>query len=128
MPLVRRIAALAFLAVWLPALLHCRLEAAGILFESDCCNSGARASEPAADHGCADDLCEVAEGVFTRPESGSAEAPGPSIESLWLDLAPGVAISGWERMGDVAAAATAPPDLSRPWALRVRGTTTPQAP
>lgn len=128
MPLVRRIAALAFLAFWLPALLHCRLEAAGILFESDCCNSASRSATPAADHGCADDLCDVAEGLFTRPDSEGVDGPQLGIDPLGLEEAAVRAILDWELPAEVTVATTAPPGLSRPWALRVRGTTTPQAP
>lgn len=128
MPLVRRIAALAFLAVWLPALLHCRLEAAGILFESDCCNSATRSTEPAADHGCADDLCEVAEGVFTRPDDLSAGTALVSVEFLGVPLVEATLLRVCDFPGELTIATTAPPGLSRPWALRVPGTTAPQAP
>ncbi len=109
-------------------MLHCRLEAAGILFESDCCSSATRSTAPAADHGCADDLCEVAEGVFTRPDDLSSGAPHVSVEDLCVPRAEECLAPEGDFAGELTTATTAPPGLSRPWALRVPGATAPQAP
>lgn len=129
MPLVRRIAAIGFLAVWLPALLHCRLESAGVLFESKCCGAPERPAVPVADHGCAGDLCNVAEGAFTRPDDATDFGPAGCDGRLCrLGAAESVALPPVTAAGPLTAETTAPPDLCRPWALRVRGTATPQAP
>jgi len=130
-PLLRRIAAFLLVAFWLPALLHCRLEAAGLLFESDCCDSTPRSSPPAAaDHGCADDSCEVAEGHFTPPSPLIVKAP--SLGACANLLFPPAALPLPELIPPpatgVVEVTTSPPEFARPWTLVAPGPVSPRAP
>lgn len=130
MSVARRSFVLLLLACWLPAMLHCRLEAAGMLFEAECCGTAQPHSIPVADHGCAADSCEVAEGHFSVPASQAGKAP------LKKPCAPPlVALSGF-RLAElivppaagVAEITTAPPELIRPWILVAPGLVSPRAP
>lgn len=130
MPNARRLTVYLLVTLWLPALLHCRLEAAGMLFESECCGAAPRAALPAADHGCADDSCEVIEGEFTAPTSFTLKAPDAAAEADLIStalVAPGLASSAPTGAGG-GAAYNAPPDLTRAWPLIVPGASCPRAP
>lgn len=121
----RRIASFLLLLVWLPALLHCRLEAAGLLFGEECCQK-----VPAKPDRCADDSCEVAEGEFTKPAPLIVAAPLPALGSaLWY--------ADWVRVSLQGAAppapaisdqATAPPEIPRTWLFIARAAAEPGAP
>jgi len=127
--LARRIAACLLLALWLPALLHCRLEAAGLALGSECCNE-THAPTAATKDSCADDACGVAEGEFTSPSSSTLVAPAPVLCTCWLAadilvpplaLAPPPAPSLDERLA-------APPEISRRWMFVTRAAPAPRAP
>jgi len=126
----RRISALLLLALWLPAMLHCRLEAAGLFQLSDCCSTSACTPQPAAGQGCADDSCDVAEGDFTAPASFVLKAPSCDPFSVLLLppalLLPAALISA--PVTGVIEATTAPPELTLPWVLVTRGPLSPRAP
>ncbi len=126
----RRIAALLLLALWLPAMLHCRLEAAGLFHASDCCSTTPCAPQPAAAQGCADDSCDVAEGEFTAPASFVLKAPSYApFASLLLPpalLLPAALIPA--PVTGVVEATTAPPELTLPWVLVTRSPLSPRAP
>jgi hypothetical protein len=125
---VRRIAVFVFVALWLPAMLHCRLEAAGLLFESDCCGAEARPTAPAADHGCADDSCELVEGLFAKPSAVVLKVPAPGAVSISpVAVVPPAALAPLPR-GAVALATAAPPELNRPVVLLAPGPRSPRAP
>lgn len=127
---VRRIVALLLVSVWLPALLHCRLEAAGLLFESDCCRATPCKSTAVANQGCVDDSCEVIEGGFTATVPFSLKVPaGESCACLLFApaMAPLAELSP-PVVSEISLAAAAPPELARPWALIVRGPLAPRAP
>jgi len=127
----RRIVALLLAALWLPAMLHCRLEAAGLLFESNCCDSTPCSPQPVAtDHGCTDDSCEVVEGEFTAPDAFVLKAP--SLEHctnlLFSPTAPPSAELIPAPDTGVVELTTAPPELTRPWVLMAPGPVSPRAP
>lgn len=132
-PLVRRIVVLVIAALWLPAMLHCRLEAAGILFAADCCDAAQKPALPAADHGehgCASDSCETAEGDFTSPSAFVLKVPlpGTGANLLFTPVAPPPAELAPPPATGVVEATTAPPDLIRPWVLDAPGAFSPRAP
>jgi hypothetical protein len=125
---IRRIAVFVFVALWLPAMLHCRLEAAGLLFESDCCGAAERPNVPAADHGCADDSCELVEGLFAKPSAVVLKVPALGAVSISpVAVVPPAALAPPPR-GAVALTTAAPPELNRPVVLRVPGPRSPRAP
>ncbi len=129
-PRTRRIAAFLLLALWLPAMLHCRLEAAGLLFATDCCSTTPASTSPAADHGCADDSCDIVEGEFTSPTAFVLKAPSPDWCACLLcgpAALPPVAFSPPPDTG-VVEATSAPPELAPPWVLVVPGSLSPRAP
>jgi hypothetical protein len=128
-PIVRRLAAFLLAALWLPAMLHCRLEAADLIFDAECCGASERPSLPAADHGCTGDSCEVAEGEFTMPPTLVLKAPSNGsghvawIASMWSPTALAAPpVTG------VVPASTAPPELAQPWVLLAPGPRSPRAP
>lgn len=125
----RRIAALLLLALWLPALLHCRLEAAGVLFGTGCCDED-HASAPATPESCDSDSCGVAEGEFTAPSSTAVAASAPVLHACLLDLElawTAFPLSPPPPEGIVEAAA-APREFIRTWAFVVRAAPPPRAP
>jgi hypothetical protein len=126
----RRLTAFLLVTLWLPALLHCRLEAAGLLFEPECCAAAPNAALPAADHGCAEDSCEVIEGEFTLPTSIELQVPDANAEADLIFaalVAPRIEFSP-PPVAAGASADTAPPEWARAWALVVPGAACPRAP
>lgn len=125
----RRIAAFLFVALWLPALLHCRLEAAGVLFNSECCDSSHRPAAKAA-AACVDDACDVAEGEFTKPASTAAPAPAPVLCTclICLEIAPPELALTPPLLTGVAEASAAPPEVQRSWVFVARAALSPRAP
>lgn len=127
----RRLAALLLIALWLPALLHCRLEAAGIFFDADCCDRAPGAPPPAAaDKGCAQDSCAVAEGEFTSPAAASLSVPAPVLCAVFIgseSLCPTIAVRPPPATGIVEAAA-APPEVKCAWVFVTRAALPPRAP
>lgn len=126
----RRIAALLLLALWLPAMMHCRLEAAGVFLDSDCCNTAPCTPQPAADRGCADDSCEIAEGEFTAPAALVLKAPSlDHIARLLLlpTTLPPAALTPPPGTG-VVEATSAPPELTLPRVVITRSPLSPRAP
>ena len=128
---LRRVAALLLLTLWVPALLHCRLEAAGLRFAADCCEtSAAKPHAPTPVEGCADDSCDVAEGEFTAPSSLALHAPAPILFLSLLDGAPlslsPVVVSPPETC--LSPEAAAPPEVRRSWHFVTRAAPPPRAP
>lgn len=127
--LARRIAALLLVAVWLPALLHCRLEAAGLFLGAECC-SETHAPAPTSAETCADDSCEVAEGEFTPPSSSSLAAPAPLLcACLFCSdvIAPTLAVTPPPVTG-LDEVDASPPEITRTWVFVTRAALSPRAP
>ncbi|MEJ1972378.1 MAG: hypothetical protein WDM96_07925 [Lacunisphaera sp.] len=71
----------ALLALWLPATLHCRLEAAGFLAATDhCCNKSGESSSM----DCKDDACPTVEDALYKESSATLAASAP-VESFGPD-------------------------------------------
>ncbi len=68
-----RVLLFALLAVWLPATLHCRLEAAGF-FESHCAEEQAGA----AGDDCKDDACPTVEQALYKDSSATLAVAAPA--------------------------------------------------
>jgi hypothetical protein len=69
-----RVLLLALLALWLPATLHCRLEAAGF-FDSHC--EGEQTAAAAGDD-CADDVCPTIEQGLYKDSSATFKVAAPA--------------------------------------------------
>ena len=126
---LRRIGVLLLLGLWLPALLHCRLEAAGILFGESCCET-THSSEEAPTESCADDACDVAEGEFTSLSAALHSASAPVLFLCLLQAAiisPALALAPPLGTG-VREADAAPPEIARSWAFDSRAALSPRAP
>jgi hypothetical protein len=63
----------ALLALWLPATLHCKLEAAGV-FEEHCTDENASAT----DDGCADDACPTIEEALFKDSADHLTVAAPA--------------------------------------------------
>ena len=127
----RRIAAILLLALWLPALLHCRLEAAGVLFGAGCCDDDhASAPAPASSESCESDSCGVAEGEFMSPSSTVSVASAPVLHACLLDVEwtwPAPAVSP-PPLDGIVEADSAPPEIVRTWVFVSRAAPSPRAP
>ncbi len=127
----RRFAAFLIVALWVPAMLHCRLEAAGLLFASETCGAATGCAEvPAADHGCAEDLCDVAEGDFSPRASIALRAPAPVLHASLLTAPQLIPAPIWSPPVEHSAieSTAAPPELARPWVFVAPGPFAPRAP
>lgn len=128
----RRISALLLLALWLPAILHCRLEAAGLLFAGDCCTAkpGQEQTHAGAATDCGGDSCEIAEGDFTAPSALVLKAPSADTVTAFLFLAvtPVPADVSVAPPSGVTRTTAAPRELTVPWVLVTRGPVAPRAP
>jgi len=69
-------AALLLLVLWLPATLHCDLEAAELWIEHD--DHAADACCQASGQGCAQDACDTLEGSAVKTSGSFARAPLPA--------------------------------------------------
>lgn len=63
----------ALLALWLPATLHCKLEAAGV-FEEHCTDEGSSAT----DAGCTDDACPTIEDALYKDSAAKLTVTAPA--------------------------------------------------
>lgn len=124
----RQFAARLLLVLWLPALLHCQLEAAGLLFGSDCCEA-AKSAAPEPD-GCGGDACDIAEGAFAPRTTSLLGAPVPPPAPglpITTGTFPPPAVLPPPPVG-LQDAATAPPELRRTWVFRSRAALPARAP
>ncbi len=131
MPSVRRVIAVLLLGLWLPATLHCDLEAAGLDPLFHCAEDVAAApadgcckSSPAAR-----DACDVVEGAAFKPAPDTATLPPPALRPDLLalvlppparDLAPPPAA--------LTDRAVAPPEVARTWHFVARAAPPSRAP
>ena len=126
---LRRIAAILLVSLWLPALLHCRLEAAGVLFGAACCEATHGIEESPAD-ACADDACGVAEGEFTSPANVGQSASAPVLYDCLggiVGVSLRLPLAAPPDTGVIEAEA-APPEISRSWIFVSRAAPSPRAP
>jgi hypothetical protein len=123
----RRIFALLLLAAWLPATLHCGLEAAGLHLGPECC---AGASHAEATSGCESDDCEILEGGFTPSSSLHVTAPAIAVCACLLHAEsqpPMVAVFSPPASG-IDDAAAPPRELVPSWPFVSRAALSPRAP
>lgn len=73
-----KIVSLVLLSLWLPATLHCRLEALGFSAVFGCPEQDADQAHHADENDCARDSCQIVESghfVFSKPETAPASLP-----------------------------------------------------
>ncbi|MEO6244096.1 MAG: hypothetical protein ABIQ12_01565 [Opitutaceae bacterium] len=123
MTALRRIIALAMLAAWLPATLHCAIEAAGLDQWLGCHDEAAHD----ASH-CTDDACHAIEGVAYKPDAAPIQVPVPSLTLVCHSLIC-VAVSA-ERSAPtpVVAPPVEPPRLLQRWHFVRRAAPSARAP
>lgn len=119
----RRLIALVLLALWLPATLHCDLEAAGVKGILGCHNH----EIPCNAH-CTADACHSIEGLSYQFDSSLTKAPQPSLTLLVAPLAFLVlTLVAAPREGEIEPAA-APPEVARTWHFVTRAAPPARAP
>jgi len=123
--LARRCAALLLLALWLPATLHCALEAAGFDLLFPCVDD----HEAGTHHTDARDSCDVVEGTALKPAANSVRLSQPVICVRVLGfVAPAFPILATPPATGVSALVAAPPEVARTWHFVVRAAPPPRAP
>ena len=132
MELFRRTIALLLLAIWLPATLHCEVEAAELTLHLAGCDESAPSdhSHAALPEDCAVDSCHTVEGGFTSSSSASTAVRAPLLSTplfVALGLIPSFEISPPPVTGVIEALA-APPEIHRTWMFVTRAAPLPGAP
>lgn len=122
---VRRIIAFALLALWLPATMHCALEAAGINSAAPC-TEGCRSTDH---HDVPRDACDVVESGAFKPAADTATILPPALLACRLcfvfltaptaSLPPPVGVS--DRI-------VSPPEVARTWHFTARAALPARAP
>ena len=76
---VRRLATILLVAVWLPAVLHCRVES---LIGLDCCAS--TQTDHSEKKGCEGDICDTLEAGFVKSSSGHIAIIAPLLSACLI--------------------------------------------
>ena len=122
---LKRAVALALLALWVPATMHCALETVpGFSFLQHCCGGDEAPQQPG---NCEADLCGAVESGLYKTEHHPTVTP--SLAAL-------VAPAAWERAAEprldstprFAPVSSAPPELPRFWQFHHRTALPPRAP
>lgn len=121
MPRLLKAACLLLLAVWLPATLHCQLEAAGLhALAEECCDHGSQ--------GCADSVCpSVEENLIkdTSPVSAPAAPDGCNCHLCGLSAVVRLTCA----TASLSVSETAPPpELAAGWQFSARAVAPARAP
>lgn len=125
--------ALLLAALWLPATLHCDLQAAELFAaHADACCAGEAGDGCEAGHGdeapCANDSCEVVEDGAYRPSHDTLCVAAPEL-SILTDLAElWCALAVETTAVRVARPAESPPEIGRAWQFVQRAAQPPRAP
>ncbi len=126
---LRRILALALVALWLPATLHCALEAAGLNGLFHCVNDLHAPCDHSAPSDIPVDACNVIEDASFKPAADTATVPPPALHALLLDFVFGpTALPLTPPACGLTAQNSAPPEVARMWHFVVRAAPPPRAP
>ncbi len=118
-----RFVALCLLALWLPATLHCDLEAAGVTHLLGCHDH--RADAPAFGHG---HHCHSIDGLSYRLDGAALKAPAPLADFLFVLAHPDFQAALEPPRVRIVAVDTSPPELPRTWQFVVRAAPPARAP
>ena len=125
---LRFLAALVLAVLWLPATLHCGLEASGLLEKSEagCCAHDESGDEQTAD--CEQGACELVESGDYQPAWNLLKVSAPvAVDGfVWLMEIAVEAMQPPE--GDAPPRAESPPELRRTWQFLARAALLPGAP
>ncbi len=120
MSFLRRFIALAVLALWLPATLHCSLEAAGVDNIFRCLDD---------DHEVTNDTCDLIENGTIKPALNTAVLAAPVLTfSLLSHLLPPPVLPLLPPAAGVTEAVAAPREIRRTWHFVARAAPSPRAP
>lgn len=124
---IRQIASLLLLALWLPATLHCDVEALDLSELFQCAVD--HHSEPVAATPCADDACDEVENGWFKPSSENLSIAAPSLCACILCFAcPLPARSLTPPVAGPAETLAAPPEIARTWQFVSRAAPLARAP
>ncbi len=131
-PSVRRLVAVLLLSLWLPATLHCDLEAAGLDTLFHCADETAAAPSDGCCKGntAARDACDLVEGSAFKPAPNTATLPPPVSRGdlLALLLAPPPPRVVAPPPAALTDRTVAPPEVARRWHFVARAAPRPRAP
>ena len=129
MPRVLRfLAALVLAVLWLPATVHCGLEASGLLENSEagCCAHDEAADEQNAD--CEHGACEVVESGDYQPAHNFLKVSAPVAVEGFVSLIELAVEAIQPPESDARPRAESPPEIRRTWQFLARAALLPGAP
>jgi hypothetical protein len=122
---LRQLVALAVLALWLPATLHCALEAAGFDGMFACADEHETGTHDESPR----DACDVVEGAAFKPAANTAALPRPALcACLFCFVVPALAIELTAPVTGLSEFVAAPPEVARTWHFVARAAPSPRAP
>ena len=129
---LRRIFALALAALWLPATLHCDLEAAGLDELFHCLVDHHSTTDLDGSHAHARDACDVVEGTAFRLVSDTALVAPPALNALCACLLsfvpPAPALVLTPPLSGLSDRIEPPPEVARTWHFTARAALPSRAP
>jgi hypothetical protein len=126
---LRRFIAVALLALWLPATLHCALEAAGFDELFHCAADHHSSCEHEAPADATRDACDIIEGSAFKPAANSALLPPPVLSAHFLIFTvPPVALDLTPPPSGLDERILAPPEVARTWHFVARAALPARAP
>lgn len=121
--------ALALVALWLPATLHCALTAAGLDDLFLCVDSLHAPCDHSAPSGRPVDACNVIEDASFKPASDTAVLPPPTLcAGLLCFVVPPTAVDRSPPLTGVSDRIAAPPEVARTWHFSARAAPPARAP
>ncbi len=128
---LRRLVALLLVSLWLPATLHCDLEAAGLDTLFPCADdAAAQTGTCCKGDAAARDACDLVEGAAFKPAPNTATLPPPVLRSdlLTLLLTPPPSLDVEVVPAAVTDRSVAPPEVARTWHFVARAAPPSRAP
>jgi hypothetical protein len=126
---LRRFIAVALLALWLPATMHCDLEAAGFDELFHCAADHHSSGENEAPADATRDACDIIEGSAFKLAANSALLPPPFLCAHFLAFAvPPVALDLTPPPSGLGDRILAPPEVARTWHFTARAALPARAP
>lgn len=123
---LRIITALVLALLWLPATLHCGLEAAGVIAMTDsCCGHD---DSGAAQSGCAADSCHLVEGGEYQSQGIVVKVAAPALQDYAVCLLTIAPVLVPEPEIAVAETVESPREITRTWHFVSRAALPPGAP
>jgi hypothetical protein len=126
---LRRLLALALVALWLPATLHCALEAAGLDDLFHCVNDLHQPCKHAAPSDTPADACNLIEDASFKPANDTALLPPPALcAGLLRFVAPNPTLVLTPPPSGLSDRIEPPPEVARTWHFTARAALPSRAP